>query len=248
MLADNPDMQSIIHPLKTHLWLCETCVLFLYLSVNLESRVVGKSRYGSLDTDSGEEGHDGDHGKTSVVKLSILLLSEGSSANSREVNWREDDGRKSSSLGVVGSLGLGDQLSDEDGSEDLSLSSIRDSIPSIEGLHSGEALEGNIGGEHTREVDSSSLDDVSGGSEHSNTGVLELCSTEPSEGFVGSGLSEVHRVEGSYGSSSSGHAGKVNIEGGGSLGCSSGCEGSGGASKSEEKDRLHFVIAIDLDM
>jgi hypothetical protein len=209
---------------------------------NLESSVVGKSRYGSLNTNSREEGHDSNHSKTSVVKLSILLLLEGTSINSREVDSGEDNGGKGSSLGVVNSLGLGNELSNEDGSEDLGLSSIGDSTPGLEGLHSGEGVEGNIGGELSGEVDSSSLNEVSGGSEHGNAGVLELSSAEPGEGLVGSGLGEVHWVEGSYGSSGSGHAGEVSIEGHGCLGCGDRGEGSGGTNKSEEKNRLHGVV------
>jgi hypothetical protein len=42
--------------------------------------------------------------------------------------------------------------------------------------------------EHTREVDSSSIDKVSSGSKHSNTRVLKLGSTEPRKSLVVSKL------------------------------------------------------------
>jgi len=63
----------------------------------------------------------------------------------------------------------------------LSLSGVGDSVPSIKRLHGGEGLESGSVGELTREVESSTLDDVSGGGKHGNTSMLELSSAEPKE-------------------------------------------------------------------
>ena len=194
--------------------------MFLYKILgyfDLESRVSNKGRDGSWDVSGGAEGHDGDHGKTSVVELSALLLHQLSSVNTREVNWGEDNSWEFSSLGVVGSLGLSDDFGKEDGEVDLGLSGIRDGSPGIEGLQGGERFEGNIRGEHSWEVDSSTLDKVSGGGKHSNTGVLELGGTEPSKGGLRSEGGKVEGIEAFEGSSGSWHISKGHVEGTGGL-------------------------------
>jgi len=83
---------------------------------------------------SRDEGHNGNLCKTSVVKLARSLPLHGLFANTGEVNGREDHGGERSTLSVVNFLGLGDQLSDEDGGEDLCLSSDRDSPHASGGL------------------------------------------------------------------------------------------------------------------
>jgi hypothetical protein len=142
-------------------------------------------------------------------------------------------------------LGLSDKLSDQDCGKDLSLSSSRNSTPCIKGLHSRERLEGNVGGEHTWEMNSSSLNNVSSGGKHGNTRMLELRSTEPSEGLIRSKGSKVERIKGSDGVGGSGQVGEVSIfsiKNHGSLGCSSGCESSSGSDESEAENRLHFDV------
>ena len=108
-----------------------------------------------------------------------------------------------SHLHVVDALGLGDHLGEKDGKEDLggglegvhvvtretkvahlSLASIGDSVPGIEGLHGREGLEGDTGGELAGEVEAGALDEVAGGGKHSNAAVLELGSAEPEEGLL----------------------------------------------------------------
>jgi len=182
--------------------------------IDLESRVSNKGRDGSWDIVSGDERHDGDHGKTSVVELTVLLLLQSLGIDVREVNWRENNSGKGSSLGVVGGLRLSGDLGNEDGGKDLGLSGIRDGSPGIEGLHGGERFEGNIRGEHSWEVDSSTLDDVSGGGKHSNAAVLEFRSTEPGEGLVRSSKGKAKGIEGSNRGGASWHIRKSGLEGG----------------------------------
>jgi hypothetical protein len=190
----------------------------------LEHGVSGEGRDRSWNVGGGRKRHDGDHGKTSVVQFSVFLDLHCAFIDSGEVNWWEDDGGGVSSLGVVNSIGLTDDLRKKDQSNDLalaykspekkqldkaylngkdnrrnkldSLTSFRDGVPGIEGLQGGQGFERNILAEHTGEVDSSSLDKVSSGGKHSNTGVLELGSTEPGKGLIGSKGSKAQRIEG----------------------------------------------------
>mmetsp|Transcript_3100 Transcript_3100/g.4130 ORF Transcript_3100/g.4130 Transcript_3100/m.4130 type:complete len:241 (-) Transcript_3100:27-749(-) len=213
-------------------------------STNLEHGVSGKGRDGSRDVVSGNEGHDGDHGKTSVVELTGLLGGDGSGINSREVNWGENNGRQGSSLGVVGSLRFGDKFGNEDGSDDLGLTGIRDGIPGIEGLHAGEGFEGDVLGKHTREVDSRSLDDVSGGGKHGNTGVLKLGSAEPKKSLVGSNGGKAEGIESTQRSSGSGKVLQRHGDRGGNILLGGRGESSGRAGESKESSSdLH----LDLD-
>jgi len=108
---------------------------------NLEGVEAGKGRNGSWDVVFGNERHDGNHGKTTIVKFTILLGGKGGRRNAREINRREDNGWKWTSLGVMNILGLGDKLGNEDGSQNLGLTGVRDGFPGIEWLHGGEALE-----------------------------------------------------------------------------------------------------------
>jgi len=203
--------------------LCYDYIYILLIYNNrlyLEHWVSGKSWDRSWDVVGGDEGHDGNHGKTSVVELTVLLEGHGLGRNTGEIDWWEDDGWEGTSLGVMVTLGFGDELGNEDGEEDLGLSSSWYGLPGIEGLHGGEGLEGDIGGQLSREVDSGSLDDVSCGGEHGHTGVLELGGTEPKKGLIGSGSGESDRIEGREGG---GGAGEV-LEG---------VEGCGGGGLSE---------------
>ena len=182
------------------------------VSDNLEGRVANEGRYGSRDIVGGDEGHDGDHGKTAVVELTVLLLGHGLGVDAREINGRENNGGVGSSLGVVSSLGLGDHLGNEDGEKDLRLAGIGDGGPGIEGLHAGERLEGDVVAEHAGEVDARSLDDVAGGGKHGNTAVLELGGTEPEEGLLTSRGGKGEGVEVLDGGGAAGHVIKAQAE------------------------------------
>jgi len=161
----------------------------------LESVKSGKSRNGSRDVVGGDESHDTDHSKTSVVQFTVFLCLQYIGINSREVELREDNFRGGSSLHVVGSLGFAGKFGNEDGSQNLGLSGIRDGIPGIERLHGRKRSEGDIVTELSREVESLGLDPVSGESKHGNTSVLEFGGTEPSKGLVTSDRSESKRIE-----------------------------------------------------
>jgi hypothetical protein len=88
----------------------------------LEHGVSSQSGNGSWDIGGSDERHDGDHGKTSIVQFSVLLNLHCDFVNTGEIDRGEDNSWKSSTLGVMGSLGLSDDLSKEDGSNDLLLS------------------------------------------------------------------------------------------------------------------------------
>lgn len=135
----------------------------------------------------------------------------------------------------MGSLGLTDDLSQEDCSEDLGLAfeskeriqsaqvigsnwvpKSRHAIlnrltkgghssPGIEGLHGGKRFEGNITAEHSWEMPSSCLDQVSGGGKHGNSAVLKFGSPEPSQSGFRSQSGKVKRIPGSNGLGGSSH-------------------------------------------
>lgn len=155
----------------------------------------GEEGNGSRGSGSSNNRHNSDHGKASVVELGVLFALQLVSRNSGHVNCGEDDSGKSSTVHVVNLLGLGNNLGDQDGEKDLGLSGIRNGIPGLEGLHFGNLLEGNIAGEHSREVDSVGLSEETNEGNHGNTGVLELGSTEPLEGGVGTSLGQSKRIE-----------------------------------------------------
>lgn len=85
----------------------------------MESGDSRKSRDGSWDGVFRDESHDCNHGQTAVVELTGALLFHGGSIDTREVNWRENYGRKLATLHVVLALGLRGDLSDEDRGQDL---------------------------------------------------------------------------------------------------------------------------------
>mmetsp|Transcript_4845 Transcript_4845/g.11048 ORF Transcript_4845/g.11048 Transcript_4845/m.11048 type:complete len:210 (+) Transcript_4845:319-948(+) len=158
--------------------------------------VVGKGGDRSRNVVSRNEGHDGNLCKTSVVKLARSLLRHSGFTDTREVNRREDHGRVVSTLHVVSSLvTLSDQLGDEDGGKDLCLSGNRNSRPSIRRGHGGEGFEANVTGEHAGEVESSGVEEVSGGGNHGNAAMLELGATHPEEGLITSDVGEVEGIE-----------------------------------------------------
>lgn len=148
--------------------------------------VVGKSWNRSRNVVSGNEGHDCNLRKASVVKLARSLSRHSHFADTRKVNSREDHGGERSTLSVVNFLGLGDQLSDEDGGEDLCLSSDRDSRPCVRRAHGREGFEANVTGEHAWEVNSGGVDEVSGGGNHGNASVFELSGAHPEESLIAS--------------------------------------------------------------
>lgn len=155
----------------------------------------GKSRDGSRDVSLGDEGHNSNHGKTSVVEFTVLLPLQGLRGNIGEVNWWEDHAWKWASLGVVDRLGLGDELSNKAGGQDLGLSGIRDGSPCVNRSHGGKVSECNVVGEVSREVKSGGVDQVANCGDHGSTSVLQFTSTEPSESLVGSNGGKAQRIE-----------------------------------------------------
>ena len=90
----------------------------------LEHWVSDKDWNGTFDISSCDERHDCDHGKTSIVQLSVSLNLHCGFINTAEIDRWEDNGWKVSTLGVVGSIGLTDNFSKEDQSINLGLSYI----------------------------------------------------------------------------------------------------------------------------
>jgi len=116
-----------------------------------------------------------------------------------------------------------DQLGDEDGAEDLSLSGGRGGRPCFGRGHGREGFEANVTGEHAREVESSSIEKVSSGGNHGDAAVLELGGAEPEEGLITSEVSEVEGIE-----VGEGGGGATNvIETKGDLGAHTLCSGKG---------------------
>jgi hypothetical protein len=150
----------------------------------LEMRVALKNRDGSRDVVSGNERQDSDLRETSVVELARSLSIQSRFADTREVDSGEDHCGERTTFRVVNILGLGDHLGDEDSGEDLCLASDGDRRPCIRRGHGREGFEANVTGEHAREVDSGSVDEVSGGGNHSHASVLELGGAHPEEGLI----------------------------------------------------------------
>ena len=146
----------------------------------MPSRVIRKNWDRSRDVMFRNEGKNCNLGKTSIVKFACSLSFHCLLANSREVNCGEDHGRVFTSLHVVSSLvSLRNQLSSEDGSQDLGLSSNRNGSPSIRWAHGSEGFEANIAREHTREMESRSVGEVSNGRNHGTTAVLKFGGAVP---------------------------------------------------------------------
>lgn len=99
--------------------------------------------------------------------------------------------------------------------KDTELTALRNSVPGIKGLHGGERLKSGVVGQVSREVDSGSLDDVSGCGEHGNTRVLQLGGTEPSQSGLRSQVSESKGVESLEWKGASSHVIKSHGEGAG---------------------------------
>ena len=143
----------------------------------------------------GNEGHDSDHGESAIVQFSVLLDLQSLSAHPRKINGREDNCGVRTTLHVVSSLRFRRKLGNEDGPQDLSLSSIWDSLPCVKRLHCRQGFEGDVLAEHAREMDTSSLDDVSSSGKHGNTAVLQFRGTEPSQSLLTSNGGVAKRVE-----------------------------------------------------
>ena len=153
----------------------------------MPSGVIGKSWDRSWDVMFRNEGKNSNLSKTSIVEFTCSLSFHCLLANSREVNFGEDHGGVFSSLHVVSSLvSLRNQLSNEDGGQDLGLSSNGNGSPSLRWAHGSERFEANIAGELSREMVSGSVGNVSNGGNHGTTAVLELGGAVPAEGFIGS--------------------------------------------------------------
>lgn len=95
------------------------------IRINLEHGVSGKGRDGSRDVGGRRERHNSNHGKTSVVQFTVLLFLQCGGINRGKIDRREDDGRKGTSLGVVDSIGLGDDFGKEDQTDNLLLACTR---------------------------------------------------------------------------------------------------------------------------
>lgn len=161
----------------------------------LEHVKAGKGGNRSRNVVGGNEGHDGNHGKTAIVQFTVLLSLQSFLADTREINRGEDNGGQRSSLHVVGTLGFRRKFGNKDSSQNLGLSGVRDGLPGIEGLHAGQGFEGNVLAEHTGEVNSGGLDDVSSGGKHGNSAVLQFGGTEPSKCFIATDFGVTKRVE-----------------------------------------------------
>merc|ERR1719199_77991 len=212
-------------------------------TINLgEPRVAAEEGDGSRDIASTDIRHDADHGKTAVVELPAALLLKSLGVDAGEVELGEDDLGERSALCVVGALGLGLELGNEDGADDLSLAGEGDGLPGIEGVHLREGLEGDIRGQHAGEVDAGGLDHVAGGGKHGNSAVFELGGTEPGEGLVGSELRKAEGVEVLSGGGGATERSKVSGEGSGDLVGSLRGKGGGraGAGKEQSGAGLHF--------
>ena len=219
----------------------------------LESRVSGKKRNGSGNVCGGNEGHDGDHSKTSVVQFAALAELHLVGILGGEVDGGEDDRGQVASLGVVHSRSFRDDLREEDCEVDLGLACniiynkihdshfenpmisriiysqncnfyslhrfvsnkcrkqvqysqyskhshtqkrtfIRNRRPGIQRLHGAQTFETDIVAEHTGEMHTGTLNEVSSGGKHGNAGMLQLSSTEPGEGAVRSQSGEAQRI------------------------------------------------------
>jgi len=182
-----------------------------YTVACLEFTDAGKDRDCSGDVCLGDESHSSNHCQTAVVEFTGALSLQSLCTDTGEVNWWENHAWQISSLHVVGSLvSLSDKFGNEASEEDLCLALIRDSGPSVKGLHAGERFERDIGAQHTREVKSRSLDEESNGSNHCGSAVLQLSSLEPSESFFTSNVGQTKRVEALDGQSASWHIVKDN--------------------------------------
>lgn len=115
----------------------------------------------------------------------------------------------------MSALGLGDELSEEDGEDDLLLAGIGDGGPGIEGLHGRKRLEGDVlgGGEHAGEVEAGALDEVAGGGKHGASSVLELGGTEPGQGGLRSEIGKSKGIESLEGHRGTGHVIKAGGKG-----------------------------------
>jgi hypothetical protein len=94
------------------------------LILSLESRVSNKSRNRSRNVVSSNEGHDGNHSKTSIVEFTASLSLKSCLVNLGEVKLGENNLRKRTALGVVNILRLGGNFSNKDSSNNLCLSNL----------------------------------------------------------------------------------------------------------------------------
>ena len=109
-----------------------------FLHTYLEHIKTSKGRYGSRYGVGGNERHDGNHSKTSIVDFTGSLAVHKSIAHTGEVDSRENHGWELSSLCVVFALGFADPFGDEDSGQDLGLAFGRNKGPSVERLDSGK--------------------------------------------------------------------------------------------------------------
>ena len=82
---------------------------------SLEGGVADEGRNGSRNVNRAEEGHDGDHGETSVVQFRDPLPLQGGRIDVGEIDGGEDHAGHVPALHVMSTLGFRDQLRDEDG-------------------------------------------------------------------------------------------------------------------------------------
>lgn len=194
------------------------------------------------------ETNDRKHGKASVVQFTVLLDLHGLRLDTREVDRREDNRGKSSTVEVVGLLDLRGDFGNKESANNLPLAceydmekcvrrkceaetvgtwsrlvnsqlltGIGDRSPLVNGVQAGKGFEGDVGAQHAREVDTSSLNKVSSDGKHCNTAVLELGSPEPVEGLIGADLRVSKRVKLLKGGSAARHTFESGADGGGGL-------------------------------
>ncbi len=86
---------------------------------NLEHGVSDKKRNRSRDVSGGNERHDCNHGKASIVEFAALLNLHFLRIRRCEINRWKNDCRHISSFGVVCSLCLSHEFGEEDGEINL---------------------------------------------------------------------------------------------------------------------------------
>jgi len=88
----------------------------------LEHRVSDKKRNRARNVGSGDERHDRNHRKASIVEFTALLNLHFLRVRRCEIDRRENNRRHISSFSVVRSLGLGHKFGEKDGEVNLGLS------------------------------------------------------------------------------------------------------------------------------
>ena len=141
----------------------------------------------------------------------------------------------------MSSLGLGDELGEEDSDINLLLAGLGDGAPGIEGLHGRKGLEGDVlrGGQHAGEMEAGALHEVARGGKHGATGVLELSGTEPGESGVRAKIGKAEGIECLEGHRGTGHVVNASGKGHRAGALLSRGKGAGRSGKSGGNKELH---------